>query len=147
MGLPAILSQKISEACFPSGHGAGKAFPRHPGDPELNMNTEAIIETLLQTRDEKILNTPLDDLDLSPRVHRSLWRSRVRTVGEVTEIWSRNRNVAHIGERARGEILGALQAWCLSHPNFTNHAAAEPRRDAPGSEPDRRLPFLNEVHR
>jgi hypothetical protein len=108
------------------------------------MNTEAIIEKLLQIQDEQILNTPLDDLNLSPRVYRSLWRSRVRTVRDVADIWTLNRNVRNIGERARCEILGALEAWCLSLPDFTNPAAedqAETRRDAPGCEPDRRLPI------
>lgn len=109
------------------------------------MNTEAIIEKLLQIQDEQILNTPLDDLNLSIRVYRSLWRSRVRTVRDVAEIWNRNRKASNIGERARCEILGALQAWCLSFPNFTNPAIAEDRaetrRDAAGCEPDRRLPI------
>jgi hypothetical protein len=47
------------------------------------MNTEAIIEKLLLIENEQILNTPLNDLDLSIRVYRSLWLSRVRTVGDV----------------------------------------------------------------
>ena len=118
-----------------------KAFPRSPGDLKLNTNTEAIIEKLLQIQDEQILNTPLGDLNLSTRVYRSLWRSRVRTVGDVAEIWNRNRKVSNIGERARCEILGALQAWCLSFPNLTNPATAETWRDAAGCEPDRRLPI------
>jgi len=105
------------------------------------MNTEAIIETLLQTQDEQILNTPLDDLNLSTRVYRSLWRWKVRTVGDVVEIWSRNRNVSNIGERARCEILDALQAWCLSLPNLINPAPADIQREAAGWELDRRLPI------
>ena len=75
------------------------------------MNTEAIIETLLQIQDEGILNTPLDDLNLSIRVYRSLWRSRVRTVGDVARIWNGRRNVSNFGEQSRRELLGALQAW------------------------------------
>ena len=62
------------------------------------MNTEAIIEKLLQIQDEQILNTPLDDLNLSKRVYRSLWRSRLRTVGAVAEIWNRSLKVRNLGE-------------------------------------------------
>ena len=107
------------------------------------MNTEAIIEKLLQIRDEQILNTPLDDLDLSPRVYRSLWRSRVRTVREAAEIWNRNLKVWNIGERARREILGALQAWCLSLPNFTEPATAKDQAEAqpPDGDLDLRSPI------
>jgi hypothetical protein len=63
----------------------------------------------------------------------------------VAEIWSLNRNVRNIGERARCEILGALEEWCLSLPDFSNPATAqdqaETRRNSPGCEPDRRLPI------
>ena len=83
------------------------------------MNTEAIIETLQQIQDEQLLNTPLDDLDLSNRVYKSLWRSRVRTVGDVAQRWRHILNVKNIGMASRGEILGALQAWSRSIPNFT----------------------------
>jgi RNA polymerase alpha subunit len=97
------------------------------------MNTEAIIEKLLQIQDGQILNTPLDDLDLSRRVYRGLWRSRVRTVGDVAQSWSHILKVRNIGERARCEILRALQAWSCSIPNFTTpddvdrEAQADPR--------------------
>jgi hypothetical protein len=83
------------------------------------MNTEAIIEKLLQIQNEQILNTPLEDLNLSIRVYKSLWRSRVRTIGDVTQSWGHILKVRNIGERARCEILGALQIWSCSIPNFT----------------------------
>ena len=103
------------------------------------MNNEAIIEQLLHTQDEQILSTPLDALDLSPRVYRSLWRSRVRTFRDVAETWNCNLDVWNIGEQARYELLSALQAWFLSPPNFANADAVEDRADtqgeAPGCEP------------
>ena len=92
------------------------------------MSTEAIIEKLLRLQDKRILNTQLDDLDLSNRVYRSLWRSRVRTVGDVAQSWSHHLKIRNIGERARGEILGALQAWSRSLPNFTT--SDNPDREA-----------------
>jgi hypothetical protein len=103
------------------------------------MNNETIIEQLLQTPNEQILNTSLDALDLSPGVYRSLWRSRIRTVGDIADAWKRNRNVPNIGEQARSEILGALQAWYLSRQNLTNPARAEDQAetemDAAGCAP------------
>jgi hypothetical protein len=94
------------------------------------MNTEAIIETLLLSQDEQILNTPLEDLDLSNRVYKSLWRSRVRTIGDVAHAWNCFPKVRNIGERARCEILGALQAWSRSLPNFTNPDDADRQAQA-----------------
>src|SRR5690242_11984414 len=108
------------------------------------MNTEAIIEKLLLIQDEQILNTPLDELDLSIKVYRSLWRSRVRTVGEVAQVWSQLLKLRNIGVGARGEILGALQAWSLSIPIFINAGTAEDQAEAQGEAPDgnrRRTPI------
>lgn len=103
------------------------------------MKNEAIIEQLLQIQDEQILSTPLNALNLSPSIYRSLWRSGVRTVRDVFETWKRNRNVWNIGEQARCEILGALRAWFLSLPGFANPTTAEDqaetRGEASGFEP------------
>jgi len=96
---------------------------------------EAIIEKLLLIKDEQILMTPLEELDLSIRVHRSLWRGRVRTIGDLARTWRNNPPVRNIGERARREILGALQAWSLSIPNFTNLDRAEMGGNVPGCDP------------
>ena len=127
------------------------------------MNTEAIIEKLLSIEEGQILNTPLDELDLPIRVHRSLRRARVRTVGDVAQAWEHILQVRNFGEGARGEILGALEAWSRSIPDFdslpgsfdtaerdgafqTASAASEETEpqaeaDAPGCEPDLSTPI------
>ena len=92
---------------------------------------EAIIEKLLLIQDEQILNTPLEDLDLPIRVYRGLWRSRIRTVRDVAQTWSHILNVKHIGEGARCEILGALQAWSLSLPDTPNPDKMGPQAEVP----------------
>lgn len=100
------------------------------------MKNEAIIEQLLQIQDEQILSTPLDALNLSPSIYRSLWRSGVRTVRDVFEIWQRNLNVLNIGEQARCEILDALRAWFLSLPSFANPTTAEDPAETRGEASD-----------
>ena len=80
---------------------------------------EAIIEKLLLIEEEQILNTPLDELGLPTRVCRSLRRGRVRTIEDLARTWRDHLPVRNIGEWARREILGALQAWSLSIPSFT----------------------------
>ena len=103
------------------------------------MNTEAIIELLLLSGDAQLLSTPLEVLALSTRVHQSLWRAGVRTVGEVAHAWSHILKIRNFGEGARDETLQALETWFLSFPEAPTPDPVETK------EPQTDLPNLEDV--
>lgn len=112
---------------------------------KVTMNTEAIIEKLLLSQEGQILNTPLEDLNLPIRVYKSLWRSNVRTVGDVAHAWNCFPKVRHMGVKSRVHILEALQAWSRSIPNFTTpddaDREAQMKTQSPGCDPNPKSPI------
>jgi hypothetical protein len=77
------------------------------------MDIENTIHIILQTEEEQILNLPLDELSISKSVYRSLLRSGMETIGDIANCWDNIRKVRSIGEKAYGEISGALNLWYL----------------------------------
>ena len=74
------------------------------------MNTETIIELLLKTEDQ-ILDSPLVELQLSKRVHSSLLRHGVETIGDLAQGWAGIRSTRTMEEKAYWELSKALYLW------------------------------------